>query len=80
MKLIQTRVPDGEYEALRRAAEKEHRPMQDIIREALRARLLSDRYVPDDPLFSIFPLAKRKKGKVHWAGEDHDELLYPPSP
>lgn len=80
MKLIQTRVPENEYEALRKAAEKEHRTMQEIIREALKARLLSDRYVPGDPLFEVFPLSKAKKGKVHWASEDHDELLYPGHP
>jgi hypothetical protein len=77
MKLIQTRVPEAEYELLRRTARVEGKTMQDWIREAIRARLLSDEVDPKDPLFTGFPLVHRKGPKVDVA-DHHDEILYGP--
>ncbi len=75
MKLIQTRVPEAEYELLRRTARSEGKTMQDWLRGAIRARLLPEEVNPADPLFSGFPLVRRKGPKVNVA-ERHDELLY----
>jgi len=77
MKLIQTRVPEAEYELLRRKARAEGKTMQEWIRGAIRSRLLPDVVDPADPLFSGFPLVRGKGPKVDIA-ERHDELLYGP--
>ncbi len=77
MKLIQTRVPEAEYELLRRKARGEGKTMQDWIRAALRAQLLPDNVDPSDPLFTAFPLVRRKGPRTNVA-EHHDEILYGP--
>jgi hypothetical protein len=77
MKLIQTRVPEAEYDLLRRKARAEGKTMQDWIRGAIRARLLPDQVDPADPLFTAFPLVRRKGPKVDVA-QHHDEILYGP--
>jgi hypothetical protein len=77
MKLIQTRVPEAEYELLRRRARAEGKTMQEWIRGAIRSRLLPDEVDPADPLFAGFPLVRGKGPKVNVA-ERHDEFLYGP--
>jgi Mobilization protein NikA len=77
MKLIQTRVPEAEYDLLRRKAKAEGKTMQEWIRAAIRDRLLPDEVDPNDPIFSAFPLVRGKGPKVDVA-ERHDELLYGP--
>ena len=74
MKLIQTRIPEAEYDLLRREAKAEGKTMQEWIRAAIRNRLLPDEVDPDDPLFRAFPLVRRKGPEVDVA-ERHDELL-----
>ena len=51
--------------------------MQDWIRAALRAQLLPDNVDPSDPLFTAFPLVRRKGPRTNVA-EHHDEILYGP--
>ena len=75
MKLVQTSIPEEEYQLLRQRASKEGKTMKQVTREALRAHLLPDRVNPDDPVFTAFPLI-RKRGKTTWSSRDHDELLY----
>jgi len=77
MKLIRTRVPEAEYELLRRRVRAEGTTIQEWIRGAIRARLLPDEVDPADPLFAGFPLVRRKGPKVDVAGH-HDEILYRP--
>jgi hypothetical protein len=77
MKLIQARVPEAEYELLRRRARSEGKTMQAWIRGALRAKLLPDEVDPTDRLFTAFPLVRKKGPKVDVA-ERHDEILYGP--
>lgn len=79
MPLVQTVVPESEYDLLRQRARKEGKPMKAVIREALRAHLVPDAVNPDDPIFHIFPLQKRR-GPKHWISRDHDDLLYPSRP
>ncbi len=76
MKLIQARIPEAEYELLRREAKRSGKSLQDIIREALRARLLDDSVEPTDPLFKAFPLFRSKDGRKARISERHDEVLY----
>jgi hypothetical protein len=76
MPLVQTQVPQSEYDLLRRRSRAEGKPLKTVIREALRAHLLPDTVNPADPIFHIFPVQKAK-GRGHWTSRDHDELLYP---
>jgi hypothetical protein len=75
MKLIQTRIPEAEYDLLRRRARADGKTMQDWIRSAIRTKLLPDDVDPKDPLFTGFPLVRRKGAKSDVATR-HDELLY----
>ena len=76
MPLVQTQVPESEYDLLKRRARAEGKPIKAVIREALRAHLIPDTVDPSDPIFHIFPLQKGK-GRMHWDSRDHDEILYP---
>ncbi len=75
MKLIQARIPEAEYELLRREAKRSGKTLQEVIREALRARLLDDTVGPSDPLFQAFPLFRSKDGRKARISERHDEAL-----
>ena len=80
MKLIQARIPEAEYELLRRKARRAGTPMQDVIREALRAHLLPDTVDPEDPIFQPLPVFRSKGGRKARASERHDEILYGATP
>ena len=75
MKLSQARVPETEYQLLRRRAKAEGKSLQEVVREALRARLLPDRIEPDDPLFGMLPL-EPLRGASQRIWEEHDRYLY----
>lgn len=75
MRLVQTSVGEEEYQLLRQRADKEGKTMKQVAREALRAHLLPDTVNPNDPIFTGFPLVRRR-GKTTWASRDHDKLLY----
>ena len=76
MRLIQARIPQAEYELLRRRAKRAGKPMQEVIREALRVHLLPDKVDPEDPIFKGFPLFQSKDGRGARVSERHDEFLY----
>jgi len=76
MKLVQARIPEAEYDLLRREAKRSGKSLQDVIREALRAHLLDDTVQPADPLFKAFPLFRSKDGRKARISEHHDEVLY----
>ena len=76
MKLIQARIPEVEYDLLRREAKRSGKTLQDIIREALLARLLDDTVDSSDALFKAFPLFRSKDGRKARISERHDEVLY----
>ncbi len=77
MKLVQARIPEAEFELLRRQAKSERTTMQEWVRRAIRERLLPDEVDPSDPIFSAFPLVHRKGPKVDVSAR-HDEYLYGP--
>ena len=76
MKLVQARIPEAEYDLLRREARRTGKSLQDIICEALRARLLEDAVNPDDPLLGAFPLFRSRDGRKARISERNDEALY----
>lgn len=49
--------------------------MQAWIRTAIRAQLLPDKVDPTDPIFSAFPLVRRKGPRSNVA-ERHDDVRY----
>jgi hypothetical protein len=75
MKLVQARVPEAEFEFLKRTARAEGKSMQDWVRAAIRDRLFPDTVDPTDPLFRAFPLVRRSGPRTNVA-EEHDEYLY----
>ncbi|MDE1838051.1 MAG: ribbon-helix-helix protein, CopG family [Euryarchaeota archaeon] len=75
MRLVQARIPEADFQLLHRCAKDEGKSMQEIVREALHARLAPDAVDPNDPLFDLFPLTERR-GKPHRLSEDHDDYLY----
>ncbi|HEV8594522.1 MAG TPA: hypothetical protein VGR51_03240 [Thermoplasmata archaeon] len=78
MKVVKARIPDSFYRMLRRESRRTGRSMQDIVSEALQARLL---FTPlEDPFLSGFPIGRsRGRGKAD-IGARHDEILYGTGP
>lgn len=76
MKLLQARIPEAEFELLRRKAKADGKTIQEWVQVAVRERLLSDRIVPNDRSFLAFPLVEGRKGAKTNVAEEHDKLLY----
>ncbi len=77
MTIVQTRLPELEYELLRRRARSERRPIQDVVRSAIRAHVLNDTVDASEPIFRELAHQKGSRGKDRTA-ERIDELLYAP--
>ena len=77
MTVVQTRLPELEYELLRKRARSEHRPIQDVVRAAIRAHVLDDAVNASDPIFRELAHQSGPRGKDRTA-EKVDELLYAP--
>jgi plasmid stability protein len=75
MKLVQAKIPEIEYIMLKKKAAREHRTLQDVIRESLRASILSDEVDPTDAFFQEFSAAETK-GKKENTSVRHDDVLY----
>lgn len=75
MTVVRIVLSQAEYELLRRRSKTEGRSKQEIVREALRAYLLPDRFVPDDPLFKAFPRARGRRGTDR-TSERVDDVVY----
>ncbi|MCI4320251.1 MAG: hypothetical protein L3K23_09020 [Thermoplasmata archaeon] len=75
MTVVQTRLPELEYDLLRKRARSEHRPIQEIVREAIRAHVLNDTVDSSEPIFRELAHQKGPRGKDRTA-EHVDELLY----
>jgi hypothetical protein len=76
MKVVHVRVPEALHELLEEEARRTKRPIQDIVSEALRARLMSAGVDPSDPIFAGFPLVKAKGRRRDNISERHDGILY----
>lgn len=77
MTVVQTRLPELEYELLRKRARSEHRPIQDVVRSAIRDHILDDRVDPSEPIFRELAHQRGRRGKDRTA-ERVDEILYAP--
>jgi len=75
MTVVQTRLPEMEYELLRKRARSERRPIQDVVREAIRAHILTDTIDPAEPIFRELAHQKGPRGRDRTA-EHVDEVLY----
>jgi hypothetical protein len=75
MTVVQTRLPELEYELLRRRARAEHKPLQDVVRDAIRMHVLADEVDPNDPIFVELAPRRITRGRDR-TSERIDELLY----
>lgn len=78
IKLAQARIPEAEFELLRRQARSERTTMPEWVRRANREKLPPDEVDPSDPIFSAFPLVRGKGPRVD-VSTRHDDYLYGPS-
>ena len=76
MTVVQARLTEVEYELLRRRARSEHRPIQEIVRAAIRAHVFVDTVDPNDPIFRELAPTKRPRGRDR-TSERVDDFLYP---
>jgi hypothetical protein len=72
MKVVQTRLNDGDYLLLKEMALKSHRSIKDIAREALLTYIKKTEVDPEDSMFSA-PVAKEGARNGSTA---HDRYLY----
>jgi hypothetical protein len=75
MTIVQTQLPELEYDLLRKRARSEGRPLQEVVRDAIRSHVMADVVNPDEPIFTAFPPRKGRKGSDR-TSERVDELLY----
>lgn len=75
MTVVQTRLPELEYDLLRRRARSEHRPIQDVVRDAIRAHVLADTVDSSDPIFRELAPRRTARGR-DLSSERVDDLLY----
>lgn len=75
MTVVQARLPELEYELLRKRARSERRPIQDVVRAAIRAHVFEDSVDSSEPIFRELAHQKGPRGKDRTA-ERVDELLY----
>jgi hypothetical protein len=79
MTVVQTRLTELEYELLRKRARAEHRPIQEVVREAIRAHVLTDTVDPNEPIFRELAPRGSRRGRDR-SSERVDKLLYPAAP
>jgi hypothetical protein len=75
MKVVQTEVSDTEHALLAEYAKAHKTTIKEAVREAIRKLTLRDQVDPGSPIFTMFPLT-RKKGRHEDASERHDFYLY----
>ena len=75
MKVVRTQVSETEYAVLETYARSHDKTIKEAVRETIRKLILNDSVDPDDPIFKMFPLT-RKKGEHSDASERHDFYLY----
>lgn len=75
MTVVQARLPELEYEMLRRRARSEHRPIQDVVRQAIRAHVLNDAVDPSEPIFRELAHPAGRRGRDRSA-QHVDEVVY----
>lgn len=71
---MQTELTDTEYALLVAYAEAHKMTIKEAARVAIRRLAMRDEVDPNDPIFKLFPLAKRSRIKD--GSERHDYYLY----
>ena len=74
MTVVPARLPELEYELPRRRARSEHRPIQEVVREAIRLYVLEDTVHAADPIFRELAHATGPRGRERTA-EHGDRVL-----
>jgi hypothetical protein len=74
MTVVQTLLPEFEHELLRKRARAEHRPIQDVVREAIRRHVIAEMVDPNEPTFRTFPHGRPTRGRDR-TSERVDEVL-----
>ncbi len=75
MKVVQTEVSDTEHALLAEYARAHKTTIKAAVREAIRRLAIKDDVDPKDPIFTAFPVA-RKRGRHPDASERVDFYLY----
>ncbi len=75
MKVVQTQLSDTEYSLLATYARARKTTIKEALREAICRLTLRDEVDPKDPIFTSFPVAKRR-GRHPDASERVDYYLY----
>jgi hypothetical protein len=79
MIVVQTRLPELEYDLLRKKARAERRPIHEVVREAIRLYVFSDEVDPNHPIFRALARPAGRKGTDRTSLRV-DELLYGSGP
>lgn len=79
MTVVQTKLPELEYDLLRRRARTEKRPIQEVVRDAIRSHVMPDVVDPNDPIFRAFASRRPRRGTDR-TSERVDEILYGGAP
>lgn len=75
MKVVQTEVSDTEHALPAEYARAHKTTIKAVVRQAIRRLAIKDEVDPKDPIFTAFPVA-RKKGRHPDASERVDFYLY----
>ena len=75
MKVVQTEVSDTEHALLAEYARAHKTTIKAAVRQAIRRLAIRDEVDPKDPIFTAFPVA-RKRGRHPDASERVDFYLY----
>ena len=75
MKVVQTELSDIEYRLLKRYASDRGLSIKDAIRTIIREKILEDRVINDDTLFTSPPVVKGR-GLKDDTSIKHDKYLY----
>jgi hypothetical protein len=78
MTVVQTRLPEVEYDLLRKRARADSRPIQDIVRDAIRAPVLTEVVDPNEPIYRELAPRGSRRGRDR-TSERVEEILYPPN-
>lgn len=75
MKIVQTELPEEEYERLVRVAEREDLSLKDALRDAVKSFTdQQERHDPDDPFFADPPQTDESEGDL--TATETDTYLY----
>lgn len=75
MKVVQTELSDSEHKLLEDYSKRNSKTIKQVVKDAIRNTVIQDSVLPDDPIFTLPPSAK-KTGKSEDTSTKHDAYLY----